>query len=237
MRLVIRHLTRGLIYRDVLRLLPAFPGTIFSLFWQLVNLYGSLPAVIISAVLFQLAAILMALLIMSVSLFVVDLPVAFAGGIVTVVLLILIWATVTLNLNRQTDFELFNLHYSTRTALILLGMLLCHRLPELKVSAKATFWEVHIKPTIAGNLANIKLNTIVQAISADYRKAQKLLGPDGVIFGCSPGSFARLLEEAGLDKSYYTIWDTVIPASHSRVFGHERPFCFYIVHLGNEDST
>ena len=229
MRLVIRHLTRGLIYRNSLRLLPAFPGTVFSLFWQLVNLYGALPALILTVVLFQSVAILVALLIMTATLFAADLRVAFTAGIAVIVFLILTWIIATLNINYRLRLKLYHLHYSTRTALILLGVLLCHRLPELKLSPGMTFWEMHIKPAKAGNLADMKPNTITHTMAADYRRARELLGPGGVIFGCSPGSFARLMQEAGLDKARYTVWETVIPARHSRVFGRERPFYFYII--------
>lgn len=71
--------------------------------------------------------------------------------------------------------------------------------------------------------------TITPTIAADYRRAREALGPGGVIFGCSPGSFARLMQEAGLDETRYTVWETVISPRHSRVFGRERPFYFYII--------
>jgi hypothetical protein len=229
LRLVIRHLTRGLIYRNFLLLLPAFPGTVFSLFWQLVNLYGSLPALILTLIIFQSAAILAALLIVTASLFATDFRVAFTAATVVIVILILTWAIATLNANRRLRLRLYHLHYSTRTALILVGLLLCHRVPELKLSPGMTFWEMHIKPSRAGNLAAMEPHTIAQTIAADYRRARELLGPEGVIFGCSPGSFVRLMQEAGLDANRYTVWKTVIPARHSRVFGRERPFYFYII--------
>lgn len=229
MRLVIRHLTRGLIYRNFLRLLPAFPGTVFSLFWQLVNLYGTLPALILTVVLFQSAAILVALLIMTVSLFTIDFRMAFIAGAAVIAFLILIWATATLYINCRLRLKQYHLHYSTRTALILLGVLLCHRLPELMLSPGMTFWEMHIKPARAGKLAAMEPDAIALNIAADYRRALELLGPGAVIFGCSPGSFVWHMQEAGLDATRYTVWETVIPPRHSRVFGRERPFYFYII--------
>lgn len=227
MRLVIRHLTRGLIYRSSLRLLPAFPATVFSLFWQLVNLYGTLPALLLTVVIFQSAAILVALLIMTAAL--ADWRVAFTAAAAVIVFLILTWVIATLSINYRLRLQLYHLHYSTRTALILLGVLLCHRLPELRPSPDMTIWEMHIKPARAGNLAAMEPETIARTIAADYRRAREALGPGGVIFGCSPGSFARLMQEAGLDETCYTVWETVIPPRHSRVFGRERPFYFYII--------
>jgi hypothetical protein len=48
MKLVLRHLTSGLIYARSLRILPSLIGTIIPFFWQMVNLYGTLPAVLIT---------------------------------------------------------------------------------------------------------------------------------------------------------------------------------------------
>jgi len=229
-RLIVSHLTRGLIYRSVLRLLPAFPGTAFSLFWQLVNLYGTLPAIILTVLLFQSAAILVALLIMTASLFAVDVQAAFIAGTAVIVFLILVWATATLYINWRLRLKQYHLYCSTRTALILLGLLLCNRLPELKLSPDMTFWEMHIKPVRAGKLDAMEPASIARNIAADYRRAKEFLGPGAVIFGCSPGSFVRHMQEAGLNAAQYTVWETVIPPRHSRVFGRERPFYFYIVH-------
>lgn len=229
MRLIISHLTRGLIYRSFLRLLPAFPGTVFSLFWQLVNLYGTLPALILTVLLFHSAAVLVALLIMTASLFAVDFQAAFTAGAAVIVFLILVWATATLYINCRLRLKQYHLYCSTRTALTLLGLLLCNRLPELKLSPGMTFWEMHIKPLWAGKLEAMEPGSIARNIAADYCRAKELLGPGAVIFGCSPGSFVRHMQEAGLDAARYTVWETVIPPHRSRVFGRERPFYFYIV--------
>jgi hypothetical protein len=60
MKLIGRHLTRGLIYLDFFRLIPALVGTITPFFWQLVNLYGTLPAVLIIFGAFQLIVVSLA---------------------------------------------------------------------------------------------------------------------------------------------------------------------------------
>lgn len=234
MRLIAKHLTYGLIYPYVMRLLPAFPGTIFSLFWQLVNLYGSLPAVILTAFIFQLAAVAIAAILVTGSLFVLDFRVAFGIALAILALLVITWAVVSFSLNRRADFSLFRLHYSSSTALILLSILLGHRIPEIKVSPGTTIWEIHLKPSAAGNLDHRDRTTIAQAIGSDYRRAAELLGPDTIAFGCSPGSFARLLLQAGINESYFTTFATIIPTRHSRVFGNERPFYFYIIQINEE---
>jgi hypothetical protein len=210
-------------------LLPAFPGTVFSLFWQLVNLYGTLPALILTVLLFHSAAVLVALLIMTASLFAVDFQAAFTAGAAVIVFLILVWATATLYINCRLRLKQYHLYCSTRTALTLLGLLLCNRLPELKLSPGMTFWEMHIKPLWAGKLEAVEPASIAHNIAEDYRRVRELLGPGAVIFGCSPGSFVRHMEKAGLDTARYTVWETVIPPHRSRVFGRERPFYFYIV--------
>ena len=63
MKLIIRHLTRGLLYKNSFRMIPSLVGTIIPFFWQLVNLYGVLPAILIISGVFQLLIVSLAALI------------------------------------------------------------------------------------------------------------------------------------------------------------------------------
>jgi hypothetical protein len=229
MRLISRHLTTGLIYARVWKLLLVAPGTIISLFWQLINLYGTLPGVLLTLCSFQLLAGVLAVIIWSGSLFTLSFQVAFLAGAGILVLMFIAWLLANIHLNRRARFELVNLHYSTRTALLLLGLLLCHRIPEVRVSPRTTFWDVHLKPTLAGNLHRIGKSRIVDGLASDYSRLWELLGTDVVVFGCSPGSFKGLLQKAGLSATQFTMIETVIPSSHARVFGLNQPFYFYII--------
>ena len=139
MRLISRHLTIGLIYARVWKLLLAVPGTIISLFWQLVNLYGTLPGVLLTLFSFQLLAGALAVIIWSGSFFTLSFQAAFLVGTGILILTFLAWSSASIYFNRRARFELVNLHYSTRTALILLGLLLCHRIPEIRVSPGPLF--------------------------------------------------------------------------------------------------
>ena len=63
MKLILRHLTSGFIYTRSFTLIPALVGTIIPFFWQLVNLYGTLPAVVLIIGAFQLLIVGLAAII------------------------------------------------------------------------------------------------------------------------------------------------------------------------------
>ena len=121
------------------------------------------------------------------------------------ILTFIAWSSASIYFNRRARFELVNLHYSTRTALILLGLLLCHRIPEIRVSPRTTFWDVHLKPDLAGNLLRTGKHRIINGLASDYARMGEVLGTDVVVFGCSPGSFKSLLQKAGLSSSQFTM--------------------------------
>jgi hypothetical protein len=139
-------------------------------------------------------------------------------------------------INRRAGFKLVKLQYSTRTALLLLGLLLSNRFLPLPISPKTTFWDIHIKPHLAGQLHNKSREEIIAAIRHDYQKAQNLL-PDAIFFGCSPGSFKKLWVEAGLEEEQLLIMETIIPQEHASVFGLNRPFYFYVISVNPAHHT
>jgi hypothetical protein len=59
MKLIWQHLTSGLVYARSFRLIPALVGTVIPFFWQLVNLYGTLPAVLLIVGVFQIIIVSM----------------------------------------------------------------------------------------------------------------------------------------------------------------------------------
>jgi hypothetical protein len=123
---------------------------------------------------------------------------------------------------------LIKLQFSTRTALFLLGLLLGHRFISLPVSSQTLYWDLHLKPHLAGQLKTRNREEIIAAIRHDYQQAQNLMA-DAVFFGCSPGSFKGLLIAAGIQESQFLMMETVIPSEHARIFGLKRPFYFYVI--------
>lgn len=229
MKLVGRHLTVGLIYARSLWLLPSLAGAIIPFFWQLVNLYGTLPAVVIILGIFQLLIVSLAAVMYPFS-FILKQSVitAYCLAALVVVLAFISWVVVNVFINHRAGFKLVKLQFSTRTALLLLGLLLGNRWLSLPASPKTTFWDLHLKPHLAGQLQTKSREYIVAAIYHDYQKAQKLI-PEAIFFGCSPGSFKKLWLEAGLKEEQLIIMETIIPQEHARVFGVNRPFYFYVI--------
>lgn len=230
MRLVVRHLTKGLIFRSSLRLVPSLAGTIMPFFWQLINLYGTLPAVIIILGVFQLLIVSMAALLYPVLFFQLRFIQVYGLAALFMAAAVMTWLFMNRSVHQQADFQLVKLQFSTRTALLSVGLLLCHRLAPLPVSPGTTFWDVHLKPKLAGNLRTISHRELVAAVRHDYQQAQASL-PNAILFGCSPGSFKHILRAAGLQESQFHIMDTIIPSRHAEIFGLKRPFYFYIISL------
>ncbi len=230
MQLIGRHLTRGLIYRDCFRMIPALVGTVIPFFWQLVNLYGVLPAVLIIFGVFQLLTISLAAVMYACLLFQVSFVKVYGLAALLMVAAVFSWLFINLSVNRRAGFKLFKLQFSTRTALLLLGLMLSHRLVPLPVSPRATFWDLHLKPHLAGNLKSKSREEIIAAMQHDFKQAKNMMGND-VFFGCSPGSFKKLLLEAGLQESQFIMMETIIPTDHARIFSLERPFYFYVLFI------
>lgn len=235
MKLIWRHLTSGLIYARSFRLIPALVGTIIPFFWQLVNLYGTLPAVVLIIGIFQILIVSLTAIIYPFLFFKLTFIEVYYLAAVFMVVAVISWQVINIGANRRAGFKLIKLQFSTRTALLLQGLLLSHRLIPLPVMPQTMFWDLHIKPRLAGRLKSKSREEIVAAIRHDYQQAQNLMG-DAIFFGCSPGSFKELLIAAGLQESQFVITETIIPVEHSRIFGLKRPFYFYVILVHNQVS-
>lgn len=233
MKLILRHLTSGLIYARSFRLIPALVGTVIPFFWQLVNLYGTLPAVVLIIGVFQILIIGLAAIIYPFLLFKLTFIEIYCLAAVFMVVAIISWQVINFCANRRADFKLIKLQFSTRTALLLLGLLLGHRLIPLPVTPHTVFWDLHLKPHLAGQLKSKDREEIIAAISHDYQQALNLMD-DAIFFGCSPGSFRELLIAAGLKESQFVISETIIPMEHSRIFGLKRPFYLYVIFIRSQ---
>ena len=152
---------------------------------------------------------------------------------VFMVIAIISWQAINICANRRAGFKLIKLQFSTRTALLLLGLLLGHRLIPLPVPPRMMFWDLHLKPHLAGQLKAKSREEIIAAIRHDYQRALNLMD-DAIFFGCSPGSFKELLLAAGLQESQFAITETIIPVEHSCIFGLKRPFYFYVIFIRNQ---
>lgn len=228
MRLIGRHLTRGLIYACSFRMIPSLVGTIIPFFWQLVNLYGVIPALLIILGVFQLLIVGMAAVIYPCLLFQISFIKVYCLAMGLMAAAVISWLFINFSINHRAGFKLIKLGFSTRTALLLLGLLLGHRLVPLPVSSPTVFWDLHLKPHLAGQLKSKSREEIIAHIQHDFQQAQKLMG-NAVFFGCSPGSFKGLLLDAGFQESQFFMMETIIPSKHARVFGLERPFYFYVI--------
>lgn len=234
MKLILRHLSSGLIYARSFRLIPALVGTIIPFFWQLVNLYGTLPAVVLIIGVFQMLIVGMAAIIYPLLFFKLSFIEVYCLSAVFMVVAIVSWQVINITANRRADFKLIKLQFSTRTALLLLGLLLGHRLIPLAVTPRTVFWDLHLKPQLAGQLKSKSRDEIVAAISHDYQHTLNLMD-DSILFGCSPGSFKKLLIAAGLKESRFVITETIIPIEHARIFGLKRPFYLYVISVHREN--
>ncbi len=235
MKLILRHLTSGLIYARSFKLIPALVGTVIPFFWQLVNLYGTLPAVVLIIGAFQLLIAGLAAIIYPFLFFKLSFIEVYCLAAVFMVVAVISWQVINICANRRAGFKLIKLQFSTRTALLLLGLLLSHRLIPLPVSSRTVFWDLHLKPHLAGKLKSKDREEIIAAIRYDYQQALNLMG-DAIFFGCSPGSFKELLIAAGLKESQFVIMETIVPIDHSSIFGLKRPFYFHVILVHNRIS-
>lgn len=231
MRLITRHLTKGLIYARSLSLIPALAGTAVPLFWQLINLYGTLPAVLILLAMLQMTIAAISIVLYPFLFFRLGFIQTYFLAALFMAAAVIAWLSINHSINRRAGFQLIKLQSSTRTSLSLLSLLLCHRFLPLPLSPGTTFWDLHLKPNLAGRLKTKRRQEIITAIRHDYRQAQGMLG-NAILFGCSPGSFRNVLMAAGLEESQFYILDTVIPIKHAEIFGVRKPFYFYVICLG-----
>ncbi len=228
MRLILRHLTMGLFYRRTLVLFPSLVGTIIPIFWQLVNLYGTLPAVVLITGLFQALAVLLAAMLYPLLFFLLGFLQLYCIALAVMVMALVSWQLINLRINRRAGFKLLKLQFSTRTALLILGLLLGHRLLPIKLTPQTVFWDLHFKPHWAGQLSRLNQDELIAALKHDFEQAVSLC-PDAIFFGCSPGSFKKILVRAGLSKAQFIMSETIIPREHARVFGLKRSFYFYVI--------
>ncbi len=236
MKLILRHLTSGLIYARSFRLIPALVGTIIPFFWQLVNFYGTMPAVVLIFCVFQILTVGIAAIIYPfLFLFKFSFIQVYGLAVVLIIIAIISWQLVNISINRRAGFKLVKLQFSTRLALLLMGLLLSNRLLTLPISPRTMFWDLHLKPHLAAQLKSKSREEIVAAIRYDYQQALNLVD-DAIFFGCSPGSFKKLLIAAGLKESQFIIMETIIPIEHAKVFGLKRPFYFYVIFVRSQDS-
>lgn len=233
MKLIWKHLTSGLVYARSFRLIPALVGTIIPFFWQLVNLYGTLPAVVLVIGVFQILIVGIAAILYPFLFFKLSILEVYCLAAVIMVVAVISWQVINISANRRAGFKLIKLQFSTRTALLLLGLLLGHHLVPLPISPRTIFWDLHLKPHLAGQLKSKNREEIIAAICYDYQQALNLMD-DAIFFGCSPGSFKELLVAAGLKEgSQFVITETIIPVEHSSIFGLRRPFYFYVIFVHN----
>jgi hypothetical protein len=223
-----RHLTSGLFYIRSFKLIPALVGTIIPFFWQMVNLYGTLPAIILIIGVWQLIAAALSAIMYPLLFWLLTLGEIYCLALLFMVIAGISWLVINIITNRRAGFKMIKLQFSTRTALTLMGLLLGQRYLTLPVTPRTACWDLHLQPHLAGRLQNQDKEEIVAAIRHDYKQAAELLG-EAALFGCSPGSFEDLLLAAGIKESQFIMMDTIIPPEHAAVFGIYRPFYFYVI--------
>jgi hypothetical protein len=228
-RVIKNHLTIGLIYKDVWRLIPASVGTLVSLGYQLVNLYGFLPAIIITVFMAGIIAALLSLNLYLLSFFHLNFQLCVLIAAVIMVMFLLVWLLVNLYMNRRIKLRISKLSYSSRAALNILSLLLCNKIIPIKSAPRTQFWELHFKPTIAGQVQSLEAEELNAAIQADYKQLAAKLAPDTVLFGCTPGCLEKRMQMAGIKSTQFQIEKTIIPPEHAHVFGLKRSFFLHVL--------
>ncbi len=231
MRIVFNHLTIGLIYRDGARLIPAFAGTIISFFYQLINLYGSLPAGFLVVIFLAMVSTIFSYTLHLFSLFFIPLPIC---AIITLTILaasFIAWLFINIRINRTAKLKIFKLNYSSRLAFNGLAVLLCNQALTINISPETRFWDVHFKPGLAGNLKPYDPEILNKLIQEDFIQIQQVLGHDAALFGCTPGSIAKYLGHLPLDNYTFQVLKTLIPLEHAKIFGLVRDFYFHVINL------
>lgn len=230
MRLIGRHLSQGLFYTRSFRLIPAFAGTVMPIFWQLINLYGTLPGVILVLGVFQIAAVLLAGALYPLLFFKLSFLQVYLLAVAIMVFAVVTWQVINIRVNRKAGFKLIKLQYATRSALFLLTWLLGDKFLDLPLTPEITYWDLHFKPHLAGQLQSKSREEMTAAIRSDYNLALKHF-QDAIFFGVSPGSFKKLLLAAGLGETQFIMTKAIIPVKHARIFGLKRQFYLYVIFL------
>ena len=122
MKLVLRHLTSGLIYARSLRILPSLIGTIIPFFWQMVNLYGTLPAVLITLAILQIITVSLTAIIYPFLYLRLSFLTVYCLAVLITAIAFISWVFINVYRNHRAKFKLIKLQFSTRTALILLSL-------------------------------------------------------------------------------------------------------------------
>lgn len=206
-------------------------GTFITLFYQVVSLYGFLPMVFLAIMILGVVNVVFSYTLHLVSLFLIPLPICIIITNCIIVVSFLAWLIINIRINRQANLEIFKLNYSSRTAFIFLSILLCNRILPMSVLPSARFWDVHIKPHLAGKLQLFDRELLSRAIQDDFLKLESILKENAVIFGCTPGSLSKEITALELDKSDYQIAKTIKPPEHALVFGLNRDSYLHMITL------
>lgn len=155
---------------------------------------------------------------------------AYYCALVILILALLFWLLNTLIVNHQANLKFVRLYYSSRTALLIIGKLLCNRHVDFDITSNTRFYELHISPSYVSKINYRRdKDELIKAIVHDYKRITELLGNDVVLFGCSPGSFARLLMKAGLNDTQLMVVKTIIPKTNAQVLGMRRHFYLHVI--------
>lgn len=231
MRVIFNHLTIGLIYKDFGRLFPAFIGGVISVLYQLINLYGFLPALFIIFMGIGTLSALFSYTLHLLSLFLIPLPVCLIITFTLLMAAFTVWILINYKINRKAQMQIFKLNYSSRLAFRCLTILLCNQTISFNLAPQATFWDIHFKPSLAGKIKNYDSQTLAKLINDDFTKMQQVLGGNLVLYGCTPGTVDKYLENLPLENYSFQVIKTLIPPEHAKVFGLTRDFYFHIIHF------
>lgn len=229
MRVIFNHITIGIMYRDFWRLVPAFIGTYISLFYQLINLYGLLPAIGIVFLFLSSIITIFSYTLHIISFFLIPIRLAIFIILLLVVISFLTWLLINININRQHNFKIFKLNYASYTAFLILNNFLCRGKAELPTFPHTIFLDVHFKPSLAGNIKNYDKDNLISLIKSDYEKLGAF-SDNLVLYGITPGNLTSYLKELDLDNNFQ-VYPTIIPPKHAKVFGLTKDFFFHILFL------
>ncbi len=229
MRVIFNHMTIGLLYKDFWRLGPAFIGTLVSFLYQLINLYGFLPAIFLVGMGIASITVLSAYTLQLLSLFFI--PVSIGVLVVGLILAVslLAWLLINFKINRQVNLQILVLKYSSRTAFIGLSLLLCNRIIPLAIGKRARFWDVHFKPRIAGKIREYDQSVLEELLQEDYHRLQQALIGNNVLYGSTPGSLAKYFNHLPQNTAEIQTIITIIPPENAKVFGLMRNFYFHFL--------
>lgn len=230
MRVLFNHLTIGLIYRDFWRLGAAFIGSLISLLYQLINLYGFLPAVLAIGIILGVIILLITCSLHLFSFLLIPLASCVLISLLLIAIGFFTWLFINISINRKAKLKLFKLNFSSRMVFMLLAVLLCNRVIPINISPKTRFWDVHFKPSLAGKIGHYDFTTLNKLIEEDLLNIKQVLGDNAVLFGCTPGTLAKHFNNLPVKYDYQVV-KTIIPPEHARVFGLTRDFYLHVITL------